>query len=195
MLGHGEVEIGVMRVDSVGGNVEAALDAAEVLARWRPHIIVTGQCSSSCANYWLPLAGRITLEPRAAVILHGSIDQGFVDQAPPDRRAALQATAERQAAFAEIHGVPPGWLMTRTRGDYEAGRGSAHLIGAPTGNGPLAGRIKYLLVEETLMRSCLSGPQIDPFEDTAPQRARTRLLNRVVIAWQGVALSGSRECV
>lgn len=187
-------DVAVMRLNTVGGQVEAALDAAEVIARWRPHMVVAGQCSSSCANYWLPVAERITLEPRAAVILHGSIDQGFVDRAPPERRAALQATADRQAAFAEIHGVPPGWLMTRSRENYEAGRIGPHLTGAPTGNGPLFGRIEYLLVEEPLMRSCLSGPQIDPFEDSAPQRARARLLSRVVMAWQGVGLSGSLAC-
>ena len=194
IIAHENRDVMILRVDSVGGQVNAALDAADAIARWRPHIVVAGQCNSSCANYWLPVAGRITLEPRAAVILHGSIDQGFVDRLPPERRASSQATADRQAAFVDAHGVSPGWLLTRTREDFEAGRLGDHLTGAPAGNGPLFRGIRYLLVEERFMRSCLAGPEIDPFENTAPQRVRDHPLNRLLMAWQGIALSETLEC-
>jgi hypothetical protein len=54
--------------------------------------------------------------------------------------------------------------------------------------------MSYLLVEESMMRDCLPGVVIDPFQDTLVQRMRTAILPRLDLARQGVFLSGSLTC-
>jgi hypothetical protein len=84
--------------------------------------------------------------------------------------------------------------MTRTGEDYEDRRLGVHLTGELTGNGPFLTRMSYLLVEESMMRDCLPGVVIDPFQDTLVQRMRTAILPRLDLARQGVFLSGSLTC-
>ena len=186
-----------IRINSGGGNVERALDAAEVIADWRAHIIVDEACNSSCANYFLPVARRVTLSPRAMVLLHGSIDQGFVEQlADPDQRIEAQATADRQATFAARHDIPAGWLLIRTREDYDARRGlGPALEGDLMPAGPFFTRMRFLMVDETFFRSCLAHVELDRYSATEADRARDRWWVRWAYAQQGVFLSGDMQCV
>jgi hypothetical protein len=163
---------------SPGGDVVSALDIAQRFEGRGMTMRVRGRCSSSCANYFLPLAGRIVVEPGARIEVHGSADpwtvdrflksheadmrtQGVAEADIADRmeqaRAKLAAIVERQAAFAERNGIPPGWLLYRTPGSDEV-RG---LSGWP------ATGVQYLLVEEPMLRSCLADVEIEPFQATS----------------------------
>lgn len=196
----------VLALDTKGGGVEAALDIAAVIEGRDLTMRVEGECNSACANYFLPLASRIELAPDAMVLLHGSVDPWTIDrwrtrqdeflaietqrgQTPEQAQAAFErflssaeATAARQAAFAQRHGVRPGWLLYRTPGS-ETVEGLAH--------GPNS--VVAILVEEPMMRSCLPGVEIVPFQ-SALQRQWTHSHRRLALFWQRIAPSGRAVC-
>lgn len=174
-------------VRSGGGNIEAALDIADLLARPGLTVRVRGKCYSSCANYFLPLATRLVVEPGATIVQHGGVDPMFIAHERVERRAArirergalrpdlspaeMQADyeraiekyielAERQRQFALRHGVGPGWFLYREPADSDFGR---QLVGK-AGRKPSLFGWEYLLVEEPMLRSCLPRVQVEPFQ-------------------------------
>lgn len=194
-------------LDSEGGSVEAALDIAEMIEGRRLVMRVEGKCNSSCANYFLPLAGRIVVEAKGMVLLHGGIDPWTIDRWQARKAefimealrngvtvaeaetafAKFLANAEvlvaRQADFAERNRVSPGWLLHRTPGSDDV-HGLAH---HPT-------RGFAVLVEERMMRSCLSNVQIEPYQH-ALERHWIRSPRRVGLIWARTRPSGQAICV
>jgi hypothetical protein len=193
-------------LDTGGGSVEAALDIVEILEGRGLTMRVEGQFNSSCANYFLPLARRIEFSPRAMVLLHGSIDPWTIDrwrsrksefitlQARIGRSteeaerafagmlARSEATATRQAEFAQRHNVAPGWLLYRTPGSDDV----AGLDHEPD-------RSRAILVEERMMRSCLPGVEIAPYQ-AALERRWLRSYRRLGLLWDRIAPSGRTVC-
>lgn len=142
-------------VDSEGGNVNTAMDIAERLSALDNLTIrIDGQCSSSCGNYVLPMGRKLLVGKLAIIDLHGGVDAGVINKAAPQDRARLQATAERQVAFARKHGIPPGWLFY-------------HTAAAPLRVDALDGAFRwklgpddrFYLPETPMLRSCL--PRLD----------------------------------
>ncbi len=187
----GRVE--TIRITSTGGDVGTALSIADIIARWNVHLIVVRECNSSCANYFLPVARRVTALPRSTIMLHGSVDQGLIARLDDaDQRAALQRVADRQAAFAERHNIPPGWLLYRRQ--YTGGIGGIEgLRGELFGGVPLT-RASRLIVAELLFRSCLPHVELDPFEGTTADLASSIEAVRERLARQGAHVSGSLRC-
>jgi hypothetical protein len=174
-------------VRSGGGNIEMALDIAELLKRPNLTIKVREKCYSSCANYFLPLATTLVIEPGSTIVVHGGIDPLFVRSEHIGRRADLirdrmrlrpdlpkkqieqefdasilhfNKLVERQKAFASEHRVGLGWFLYREPGDTGFGRfltGEAGAKATPFG-------WKYLLVEEAMLRSCLPRVNVHPFQ-------------------------------
>ena len=180
-------------VTSAGGDALTAMEIGDLLVRPALHVVVDHECNSSCANYFLPLASRITLRPGSMVLLHGGMDPGFVKQGvaqEPLLTANLEMRVAHQDDFAERHGVPLGWLLYRE--DYADRAFGAHLEGEAAWSAPSA---RMVLVEEALLRSCLSQARIDPLEDTLAQRAGRDALLRNRLVRMGVAASGSLRCV
>lgn len=170
-------------VNSQGGNADEALLIAERFEGARFTLTVRGQCSSGCANLFLPLATRVVVEPGSYVILHGTLDpqqiqreaiaprDDFIDQALRDhphldrdlvernydaataRNVALLA---RMNAFTERNRIPKGWLFYREPSDRGLGR---YVSGRLRNRNP-----DSVLVEEPLMRSCLPHIQIEPYQ-------------------------------
>lgn len=189
-------------LNSMGGDVAAALDIAERFEGRRLTMRVRGECNSSCANYFLPLAARIVIEPGALVILHGSVDPWTVEritvqtQNDPDlggptardgaRFDGLHALAARQAEFAARNRIPPGWLLYR-----EAGSDGRDIAGL---SDDLRPRGRYLLVEEPLLRACLTGAEIQPFQDDL-RRRWLRSFRRIGLYLSGIEPSGATVCV
>lgn len=177
-------------LDSPGGSVGIALMIADRLAPLHADMVVRNRCHSSCANYFLPLARSIRLEPGAQVILHGSVDELLL------REGAWPEVFEAQAEFVRRHGVRLGWLMYRTPddGDLIYGR---YLSGAvqtwPEDQGEA--RIAFVMVEEAMMRSCLPGVEVLPFVDTADQRIRTDPSQREAWRRRGTYPSGGLRCI
>lgn len=178
-------------VDSGGGDLGAAFEIAERLEPLALTIRVRNRCYSSCANYFLPMADRLIVEPGATIVLHGGADPLLLeDEFTDDRerrlreirrdnpaftRAEVEARyqqalqnvrslIERQRAFADRHNVGPGWFLYRERpGDF-----GSYLTGE-AGDRPQLFRWQYLLAEEPMIRSCLPGVEIEPFQQQLEQ--------------------------
>jgi hypothetical protein len=193
-------------LNSEGGSIEAALDIAEVLQGRGLTMRVEDECNSSCANYFLPLAKRIEIGPRAMVLLHGSIDPWTIDRMRSNKPAFMamqarngrspeqaetdfaglisksEALAARQADFARRHAVAPGWMLFRMAGSD----GIPGLVNHPTA-------VKAILVEEPMLRSCLPNVEIAPYQQ-ALERHWTQSFRRLGLLWDRIGPSGRTVC-
>ena len=173
-------------VDSGGGDIKQALDIAELLEPLTLTVRVRERCYSSCANYFLPLARRLIVEPGAVIVLHGGADPQFlqdemverrerrirdimrdagVDRAEAETRyeahvGGLRTLIERQQAFAGRHNVGMGWFLYREEGDRDVGR----WLTGERGPKPHLFGWRLMLVEEPMIRSCLPDVEIEPFQ-------------------------------
>lgn len=190
-------------LSSQGGDVSSALSIAEMLQPLRAEMIVRRDCHSSCANYFLPVARRIVVEPGAWVILHGSIDGHMLArmEALAAERAVtfdFRALHDRQMAFAARNDISLGWLSYRTDAEFNDGVRGRHQTGSvetwKTEDAREA-TIAYIVVEESMMRSCLGEVDIAPFVDTRVQRAYADRRLRTRWSRQDTYPSGSLACV
>lgn len=104
-------QISTLVIASGGGDVDAAIDIAEIVFERGLNVEVQVACISSCANYIFP-AGRVkTISPGAVVGWHGNVTHlTYLNQLDPRRadEAAKQSnlrTAEREAKFFRAIGV------------------------------------------------------------------------------------------
>lgn len=178
-------------LNSPGGSVGPALDIAERFEGRRLTMRVRNACNSSCANFFLPLAGRLIVERNAIIGLHGSADPMLIADARA--RGATEAEVQRltrltdrQMAFARRNAIPPGWLMYRT----ETATAVEGLDGAWGGQTPAS---RMFIVEERMARSCLPNVEIEPYQadlDAGPLRpGRAERLHR-----RGIARSATVVC-
>lgn len=179
-------------VDSQGGPAGVAIDIAERLAALPDLTLkVTGQCLSSCANYFLPVARRLVTDSHALIAVHGGIDPAQVATAPAANVAALRATAEKQRDFARRHRIPPGWLLYRTA---EAPTRVDGLDG--NYRWPHEPRSRLFLVEAPMLRSCLPWLDIGDYQARLEAKRLTpagvaRLKRNGVVATGSVVCNGA----
>lgn len=176
-------------IDSPGGPVGSAIPIADIIQRWRAAVIVRGACNSSCANYILPVARRVTLEPGAVVMIHGSVDENAL------ARGVRRDLFDLQQAFTARNGVHPGWLLFRDAADRASGSNGRYVDGAVDAGAPAGDvDVRFILVDEAFMRSCLIGIDIAPFNDTVVQRLYRNKGLRARLARQGIHPSGTLAC-
>jgi len=182
-------------VNSRGGKVSTALEIGDILAPLEAEFIITKQCSSSCANYFLPIARKITLQKNAMIIIHGSMDPGMARQMVKEHgRVGMWDIVERQQIYASKYNIHRGWLMYRD--SYENGGGGQfdYVNGQPAWT-DTPGKVTMILVEERMMRSCLPNVEITPFVDTKIDRANAKEKTKQRLVKQGIRASGSWECI
>ena len=177
-------------INSTGGDVDTALRIGERVAALDVTLEVAPGCSSSCANYILPVARDVVLAPGFLLLSHGGIDDGLVEKAVSDdpRAGALSELAEAQAAYARRHAIPPGWLFRRrTAAAYDTGLGE-DVTGEPTGLAD-AERIRFTALEPAFIASCLPDLPVVVKRDDRAEAARSR-----VMASQDALPSGGMRC-
>lgn len=180
-------------VSSGGGDVNTALSIAELLAPLRAEIVVRKECHSSCANYLLPVARRITLEPDSWIILHGSIDGHALTQMLAS--GGDRSLYDRQMGFAQQQDLPLGWLLFRTDEEFRAGSPGSHVTGkVQTWSSAGDANIAYIVVEEAFLRSCLPRVEITPFATRRLQRLYTDARFRTRWARRNTYPSGTLAC-
>ena len=85
-------------VDSIGGDVEPAIEMANVIHQHGISIYVDGLCASSCANYLFPAARSRVLGPGAIVAWHGSPASetiGGIENLSAEERVGFDALRRR----------------------------------------------------------------------------------------------------
>lgn len=60
-------------VKSEGGDAEAAIEAAGMMALLQTRLIIRDRCFSACATYWMPAAASVVVEEGSAIGFHGDI--------------------------------------------------------------------------------------------------------------------------
>lgn len=190
----------MITVNTNGGNVETAMKAADVFAPNDVTIVVKSNCNSSCGNYFLPVAKRIVVQENAKIMLHGSIDEGFVQRVATLRgeRPVPKETygiAQQQKDFVEKYDVDLGWLMYRTAAQYDSKSSSDYLRGEAHVWGEENAKIRSYVVEEHFIRGCLPNVQIDPFKNTMAQQVYENKKLQSRLAKQGIYPSGTMRCL
>lgn len=173
-------------LDSGGGDIAIAMDIAEQLAPLSATMRVRHRCYSACANYLIPVARRLIVEPGATIVLHGGADPLLLQEqfvgarsrrlreiSSSDRTLSsaevearfdssverIRAQIERQRDFAELHRVGLGWFIYReTRDEF-----GPYLRGE-AGPSPHPFGWRLLLAEERLIRSCMPHVEVQPFQ-------------------------------
>jgi hypothetical protein len=174
-----------LMLTSRGGSADQAMRIAERFEGRRLTMRVRGECNSSCANYFLPLAGRLIVEPGAVIVVHGGIDPSLISRTQASANGMvdgqvdnLEEIAGRQAAFMARNQVNPGWLLYREAGSTAVERldGAWADFDADT---------KAWLVEETMAKSCLPNTVVEYMTDRRGEwlsEGRRRALRRQHIA-------------
>lgn len=208
-------DILVVRVSSPGGETRAGRRIGHMIGDHPRTLVVDGWCMSSCANYFVPAADRLVIEPHSLIGLHGTPDPFLLargwedfkngmdrrlaagDVTPTSHALSLAAETDRNAegiaeeeAFAVRFGVPKGWRLYRDAGDDMLGF-LRHFSGS---DDHLGGNWGMLIVEPAMLHSCLPALQVE-----RPARGRTDTLRRQIRSWvQRIAVlgasSGDLEC-
>jgi len=173
-------------VNTPGGETGAGRAIARLIAEAPRTLVIDGECSSSCGNYFVPAAARLEATPGSVIAIHGTPDPALMTRSrqlaseslaadvmsgeitEAERRAALETLGERtaitledEARFAREFGVPPGWRLYREQADASLiDVFATHFDGSPR---PVRQRVTgsaILIVEPTLLESCL--PRVDP---------------------------------
>jgi len=174
-------------VDSPGGDTGAGREIGRLIGAVPRTLVIDGECSSSCGNYFVPAAARIQAMPGSYIAIHGTPDPALMERSrislseelaaqvlsgeigETDRQAALsdfdlrlEAELAAEEVFSEDFGVPKGWRLYREAGTRP--RGFAAFLTHFTGSlrqrqTPVEGRT-YLIVEPAMLESCL--PRVDP---------------------------------
>lgn len=77
----------LLMITSAGGDVDVAMFAAHLVSEMKLDVEIVGDCASSCANYILPAARRVRIDPYSVVMVHGG-------PMPPDRQKIVDALAK-----------------------------------------------------------------------------------------------------
>lgn len=90
-------------LNSAGGEVEAALEMAEIIAAARLRIVVDGACISSCANYLFAAADQQLILRGGVVLWHGAPARDSGSQVEAALRQALEKSgAGKQQVEADL---------------------------------------------------------------------------------------------
>ena len=186
-------EVTTVIVNSGGGDVDVAMSVGDLLAPLKPHFIIKKHCHSSCANYWLPLARKITFKKKSRILLHGGFDPAILkiyEEKGTTDVGLLQRLVSKQESYTERHAVPLGWLLYRTDHSLE-NRFAPYLTGEPSKlNNDIA--IKSYMVTSPMLRSCLPEIEVIGFEKSYAATRSEKKLKK--LAKNAIATTGSWEC-
>lgn len=168
-------DIKTVKVMTQGGEVFAGRAIGYKLGEHPRHLIVDKACLSSCGNYFIPAAKRVTLLPHSVIGLHGTPDPHMLFNADMENHMAglveegnvasegltriLKRKSEQrerqlseEAKFAERFNVPKGWRHYREAGDADDGWRRHFTAGSDANIAP----DKFMIVEQPMLTSCLA---------------------------------------
>jgi hypothetical protein len=167
-----------VRITSLGGPVVEAMEAARTIAARNMDVSVAGFCGSSCGNYIIAAARRLTVLPDSAIMLHG---------AP---LADAQAQRAQAVAALKAAGIPQRNLTDelvtnavaqlrqqrrlhdRFAMDFRVGSEWYDLTAYYRALATIPGEGPMLLVSPNFARECLGHPKIAAFWYPRTERQR-----------------------
>jgi hypothetical protein len=178
-------DITTVHVTSKGGEVFAGREIGYAIGAQPRELIIEGLCMSSCGNYFVPAAARLTLRPRSIIGLHGSPDPHMLSNVDMEKHMAsmvangdtasegvariLKRKSERrekqlaeEAKFAAYFNVPKGWRHYREAGDTDDGWRRHFTVGSDAGVTP----DKFMIVEGPMLESCLPHVETKTYQAT-----------------------------
>lgn len=178
-------DIETVIVTTNGGEVFAGRAIGYKIGEQPRHLIVDRVCLSSCGNYFVPAAARVTLRAGSVIGLHGSPDPHMLSNIDMENHLAslvednnvtsegltriLKRKSDRrakqlaeEAKFAAHFNVPKGWRHYREAGDADDGWRRHFVEGSDVNVVPK----NFMIVEEPMMASCLPDVKIAEFQDT-----------------------------
>lgn len=176
-------EIKTVTVTTKGGEVFAGRAIGYKIGERPRHLIVDRICMSSCGNYFVPAAARLTLLPRSVIGLHGTPDPHMLSNADMEGHMAsmiedgsdasegltriLKRKSERrtmqlaeEAKFAAQFNIPKGWRHYREAEDPDDGWRRHFVKGSDAGVSP----DKFMIVEGPMLASCLPDIETENYQ-------------------------------
>lgn len=167
-------EIETIHVTSKGGEVFAGRAIGYKIGEHPRHLIIDRLCMSSCGNYFVPAAAKLSLLPRSVIGLHGTPDPHMLSNEDMENHMAsmvengdtasegvariLKRKSDRretqlaeEAKFAAHFNVPKGWRHYREAGDADDGWRRHFAAGSDKDVTP----DKFMIVEGPMLESCL----------------------------------------
>lgn len=176
-------DIETVMVTTKGGEVFAGRAIGYKIGERPRHLIIDRLCMSSCGNYFVPAAARVTLLPRSVIGLHGTPDPHMLvnpdmenhmasmvedgDVASEGLTRILKRKSDRrdkqlaaEAKFAAHFKVPKGWRHYREAGDADDGWRRHFTEGSDMGVTP----DKFMIVEAAMLESCLPHVETENYQ-------------------------------
>jgi len=193
-------DIDTVYVTTKGGEVFAGRAIGYKIGEHPRHLIIDKMCLSSCGNYFVPAAARLTLMPRSVIGLHGTPDPHMLSNVDMENHMAslveegnvasegLERILKRksetrtkqlaeEAKFAAHFNVPKGWRHYREAGDADDGWRKHFAQGSDIGVTP----DKFMIVEGPMLASCLPHVETENYQ----ANLQKSLLDKVKI-WSGL---------
>ncbi len=197
--------IKTISVDSPGGEVDTAIDIADMIAPYKADLLVRKECNSSCADYFIPVSKSVRLEKGAYILIHGTIDSGSIEESRKKYPGAYEKNRQlvkKNLDFLLRHHIHKGWWLWRDPEDSkEYGTSYGKFI---TGKPYFRNSFPYIhigskngavMVEEKFIKSCLGETvYIYPFKGTLVQNLYQdkKLMKKAMKQW--VQPSGTMRC-
>ena len=178
-------DIETVIVTTNGGEVFAGRAIGYKIGEYPRHLIIDKACLSSCGNYFVPAAARLTLLPGSVIGLHGSPDPHMLSNEDMESHMAslleednvasegltriLKRKSDRrrkqlgeESKFAAHFSVPKGWRHYREAGDADDGWRRHFVDGSDMNVAP----DKFMIVEEPMLASCLPQVRMEDYQVT-----------------------------
>jgi len=176
-------DIKTVHVTTKGGEIFAGRAIGYKIGEHPRHLIIDRLCMSSCGNYFVPAAAKLTLLPRSVIGLHGTPDPHMLSNKDMEAHMAsmvengdtasegvariLKRKSERrkkqlfeEARFAAHFNVPKGWRHYREAGDADDGWRRHFVKGSDKGVTP----DKFMIVEGPMLKSCLPHVETEDYQ-------------------------------
>lgn len=160
-------------ITSRGGDAWRTLTFALAYKGRIHNVVVRGLCASSCANYIVPLAVNLVVEPRSYILLHGAISAKSeiqsIDKGQPTLAKSLEAKGVKPEAVADTlaRARQNADLEQKVQDVFEA-----HYLSCPTWLHPGAVMEKAdahgLIVEKSMAAACLKRVVLKDYAPVIP---------------------------
>jgi hypothetical protein len=174
-----------LRIASLGGPVNPAMAAGRTIAARGMDVTVVGYCASSCGNYIVAAARRLTVLEDSAIMLHGAPLADPQAQREQALRAFAVAGIAEDAITEDLLAQAVGMLQQQRdwheafAADFAVRSEWYDLTAYYRATADSPGLAPQLIVSPDFARACLGHPEIVGYWYPGTAEARDRLLHQI----------------